>query len=740
MTNSLKKILLRRKNLVVVNVANLSYKQIEPSTAAKSFVITMLKNVQSLGFTFSRELLESLFNYTCTELNDFYNELIPMLKELVGADVVYNPMYPNFPQQVMEASDVELFINAIVHYWSCGTLLPQYEKRDRLPLIDDDKMTVLSTGNRNDVGEILQNLLKSPTNLSENDRNDIVTCIKNMPNYAEFLPDEIPLKENVAFLSKTILGMSNGTTKDIKKYFKTATDVLRLIVALSDGDISLATRTKFRSLKRKERRMVMNLLANCGNITEDLFRYQYEWIRVGEILHPFEYTYPKYKNVNKAFNTLRNEHKPLMFAGKVQKAILEKDTFGAAELLKQRPGDFARQLDKLIRDSGEPHYVVQRFAEVAEKVSSPVLLQVRQHFIGRIGEPEPVRVFFPKGNLAKAMVIPNELPAIRSNVCKQIVDICNQAIVNQYKEREAMGKVFIDEDSEHYLVPFSQRSASAATKTIVRGSQLPIREKAKVIRPFIWWTNPNDTERLDIDLSATFYNEDWGYMEHISYTNLRSYKFNAAHSGDIVNGGSPDGNGAAEFIDIDIENALKNGCRYVAFQVYSYSNISFCNLPNCRFGWMEREDANSGEIFEPKTVEQKMDLSADSKVAIPAIFDCKERKFIWCDMNLALASYGNGGNNLESNLKGVTATCYGIAHLNKPNLYELVYLNAFARGEIVKDRNEADIIFSNDKTIPYKVVTVVDENTGLSRRELKDKTDVPIVTAFDFDYYVGKLL
>ena len=155
---------------------------------------------------------------------------------------------------------------------------------------------------------------------------------------------------------------------------------------------------------------------------------------------------------------------------------------------------------------------------------------------------------------------------------------------------------------------------------------------------------------------------------------------------------------------------------------------------------MEREDANSGEIFEPKTVEQKMDLSADSKVAIPAIFDCKERKFIWCDMNLRVPSYGYGGNNLESNLKGVTATCYGVAHLNKPNLYELVYLNALARGEIVKDRNEADIIFSNDKTVPYEIVTVVDENTGLSHREVKDKTNVPIVTSYDFDYFVGKLL
>ena len=136
----------------------------------------------------------------------------------------------------------------------------------------------------------------------------------------------------------------------------------------------------------------------------------------------------------------------------------------------------------------------------------------------------------------------------------------------------------------------------------------------------------------------------------------------------------------------------------------------------------------------------KLDLTSDSEVSIPVIFDCKERKFIWCDMNLKIAGTGYGGNNLESNLHGVTATCYGLANMHKPNLYDLVYFNALARGEIVNDRNEADIIFSNDKTVPYEVVTEIDEETGIERRVLKDKTEVPIITAFDTDYFMGQLI
>lgn len=734
--NSIGKILLRRKNLVMAHPQNSSYEQ---TKTEKAIVIAALKNIQALGYTFSQPLLESLFHYSREELERFYCNLIPELKELVGADVTYSPMYPNFPTQVVEASDAELFINAIIHYWSFGTLMPEYEKPERLPLIDDNKMSILSIGSKVDALEIFKNLLSSKTSLSQQDKEDIRTFVLEIPDYYRYLPEEIPLKENVAYIGKLIIEEAPlANSEYITKYFNTATDVLRLITALSNGDVSLSSKTTYRNLKRKERRMIMDLLANCGNITEDLFRYQYEWIRVGEILHPFKYTYYKYKSVNQAFDVLRNKHKPLMLPGKIQNAILKKDMTLAAKLLKKRPGEFARQLDKLLRDSSNPAEITGLFSEVAEQVSTPVLLQVRQHFIGRTKEQNPVRVFFPKGNLARAMVVPNNLLAIPNTVCCEIVDICSKALISQYKEKDLLGKVFIDEDLSNYLVPFSQRSASKAVKTIVRGSQLPINDKSKAVRAFIWWTN-SSKERIDIDLSASFYDENWNYKEHISYTHLRSSKFNACHSGDITNGGDVNGKGVAEFIDIDIDSAAKYG-RYVVFQVHSFTNEKYSELPNCRFGWMEREDVYSGEIFEPSTVEMKMDLTAESTTAIPVIFDCVERIFIWCDMNLAVSSTRCGGNNLESNLKGVTATCYALSHLNKPNLYDLIYFNAFARGQIVTDRNDADIIFSNDKTIPYEVVEEINPINGLPHRVVKDKNDVPIITAYDIDYYVGKML
>ena len=147
-------------------------------------------------------------------------------------------------------------------------------------------------------------------------------------------PDEIPLKENVALIGKLYLeNYPLATAKDIQKYFKTATDVLRLITAMSDGDISLATNTKFRSFRRKERRLLLELLQNCGAIEEDMLRYKNRWIRVGERLHPSEYSEVQFGKVITAFNKLRNGIKIETFAGKVTKAIETEDYKSALILL-----------------------------------------------------------------------------------------------------------------------------------------------------------------------------------------------------------------------------------------------------------------------------------------------------------------------------------------------------------------------------------------------------------------------
>lgn len=690
-------ILLRRKNKVIVEKGSVT----EPNN---QYIVTIMKNVESLGYTFSKELFETLQTLTKDDLQKFYLELIPMLKQMVGANVVYKPMYPNFPESVMEADYIDLFINAIVHYWSDGTLYPNEEKNERLPLFEETKVKVIDIGSNEDLQDIFNNLCQSKTSISQTDKEDLEWIFKNIQ--VKF-PDEVPLKENVALVGKLYLeNYPLATSKDIQKYFKTATDVLRLITAMSGGDISLATNTKFRSFRRKERRILLELLQGCGAIEEDMLKYKNKWIRVGERLHPAEYSEVQFGKVITAFNKLRNGIKIETFAGKVTKAIETEDFKSALVLLKKRPGELARKLDHLLRNSNDKNSIINTFKDVASEVSTPVLLQVKEHFAHRTDKLE-ARVFFPKGNLARCHCIENTLSDIDEKYCNAIVKICENALIENYKSKDFLGNVYLSDEFKKYIVPFSQRSASKTLKTIVRGSKLPIAENTNALRAFIWWTNMDESSdryergRVDIDLSAAIFDENWNYMEHISYTNLRSDRYNACHSGDIINGGSVNGDGVSEFLDIDIDSVVKYGARYVVYQVYNYTRQKYSEMPHAMFGWMSREDVKSGEIYEPKTVEQKMDLTSQSTVCIPVIFDCVNREVIWCDMNLSLngCHINRGGNNVESNLSGIAATCYSMVNMRKPNLYDLVDLHIRARGLRVDNKEDADVVFDIDSGI-----------------------------------------
>ena len=711
---SISEILLRRKNKVILSDGTQSNKP--------EIVGAFCKNIESLGFYFAPEVISKLL--TCNNIQKFYADVYMNLLLLKGADKEYNMMYPNFPHQVMEADFAELFLNALIHYISYGTIMPKYKKESRLPLLESTELIQITLGSEEDVWEIFENLISSRTSISQQDKKDIAEIVKAYPNYTQHLPEIIPFKENAAYVSKLIV--ENAPVVDagvISKYFNTATDVLRFITTLSDGDISLAEKTHYRSLKRKERRMVMDLLADIKNIIPDMFKYKEQWIRVGEIVHPFEFKAPKHNKVVKAFDTLRNDKKPHSVKTDIHNAVVNKDTKTAVKLLSAFPGEFARNLDKLLRDTKDTDFVLKEFDKVADKVSVPVLLQLREHFMNRNTD---YRVFFPKGNISKAMAIENTLPPIDNDICEDVCAICREALISLFEKKEKMGKVYIAPEFKKFIVPFAQRSASKTNKIVTKGSRIPVSKD--YIRAFIWWTNA-EKDRADIDLSCVVFDEKWENLCVVDYRCLRSKEMNIVHSGDITNGGDVNGDGVAEFLDINIPAVVKNGGRYIAFTVYLYngtSNFKFKDLPNAAFGFMEKENPDFGKVFEPKTVNTNIALTANETQSIPVIFDCVKKEFIWADMGVDVSRLFY---DTRTNFTATLASCYSVVNMTKTNMFDLISLNVAARGDFTTDRNEADIIFDTSTKKP--VVTVNDAEV---------EKDIPIITPYDVDYFMSQLM
>lgn len=683
------KILLRRKHLVV-----LSQEELQKRTNRKDqLVASITYEAMKLGYAFSSEIVNVLTQSEEEIILKFHDFIIPALKEMSGADVEYRPMYPNFPRQVMEMDDVELFLNAIYHYLTGEN--PRYIAEARIRFrVDPSELDVLNLGTDEAIALLFKELVSSKTNLSDDDKADMISLAKSLTAWPLFLPEVIPLKENVALITKLLYEERQFTY--IFQYLTTAADVLRFIVALSNGDISLAEPTKFSKMKRPLRRLIMDLLANCGNIVDDMARYQGEWIRIGEIIHPGEFGQQKYNVVRDAFKRLREDNLNTSFLGKVEAELKLFGPAHAAGLLQTRPGEFARQLHRLLRMSNvaDQHTILRLFEDVAAQVSLPVLLQVHNHFRNNLNND--VRLFFPKGQTAHVYYTDNTLPPVNERIAARVVDICGKAMTEILESRPSLGKVYVDHRMSQYAVPTSQRSASSSKKPIARGSRIKFKDDSNFLRGFIWWTNTEDC-RVDIDLSAVAYDENWEEISHCSYTNLGGRSSGLVHSGDITNGGPVNGKGAAEFLDIDVAAARKRGIRYITFQVHNYTGQEFNELPNCRFGWMERKDNMSGEIFEPSTVKTSIDLTTKAEIALPVIFDLETKEAIWCD--IAAPRSEHHPNNLESNLNNTTAVYAAMVQNKKPNLGFLCYLNAMARGKIVNSPDEADIIFSPDEGV-----------------------------------------
>ena len=82
----------------------------------------------------------------------------------------------------------------------------------------------------------------------------------------------------------------------------------------------------------------------------------------------------------------------------------------------------------------------------------------------------------------------------------------------------------------------------------------------------------------------------------------------------------------------------------------------------------------------------------------------------------------NISNTIENGSNKVIEIVKAIIDIGRPNLYDLIVLNACARGNLVSDPKTADIIFSNDQHI------------------IEDNDSARFITAYDTDYYVSNMM
>ncbi len=654
--------------------------------ATRAQVASAVREVTAFRCVLSEPLIEQIGLLSAPELKHWLREIVGVLRRETGAHVHHRPFYPDFPEQVLTASEAQLYLNAVMHYLTLRRLPPA--ELARPPMLEGNFISrVIEPGSVSEFESLLGPLVSSRTSLSEEETADVAWFIREYKSDVfRLLPEAVPFREIRAQVGGAlILHVAGDARVDafLERNVETATDVLRLAVALNGGDVSLTTAsTRFTAMKRSMRRLLLRLLDHIPNAAEDVMRHAERWKRLAEVLHPGDYA-DKYPRALAAITAARRNEAPASFGSRVETLLAQRHIATLTPILQSRPGEFARRLDVALRRATEPEPVLDAFEAVAAQVSSPVLLQLLAHL--RAPRPLPLRAFTPKGAFAKIYGIKDRREPLAPAVLARAASICEDALVTRFTSLPPLGRCFIDPALREYRVPLAQRASSKSLRTLVRGSRLPMPD-TRFIRLFLWWKNGR--ERTDIDLSAAFFDANFVFKQTVAYYNLKG--FGGYHSGDIVDAPK----GASEFIDLDLDALVEKGVRYVVTSINSFTQQPYCDLPECFAGWMARVDVASGEVFEPRSVFDRIDIASNTAICLPFVMDLQERRMIWADLGLTSSPWWN---NVQNNLRGVSLMLRALVHTPRPDLETLFDLHARARGERVASTQQAQAVFAPDQ-------------------------------------------
>ncbi|MFF3071981.1 hypothetical protein [Kitasatospora sp. NPDC057936] len=675
--------------------------------AARQFDAALM----SVGFKLSAGLLEHLSELPAAAVVDTAARTLDTVRAMVGDHVTHNAYFIDFPANVPDTFDfwtrciAEALADDATRENTIAQLrtgvvdlltLPTYGNyrhtyaellaaHDELIAAAGDRLTVLHPGNplADEVTALYLALAGSTTPLGEEALADLRTLAAHCVNGPQ--PEAIPVRENRAVVNLARLDAGAELLVD------TATDVLRLACALSDGDVTLAEPTRFRSFSRRVRRTLLTGLdaVIAGNPAKlaDITAHREQFKRLGERLHPHEY--PRLPHAADAFAVARGEQEARSFESRVEELLRADDVTGAVRVLASAPGKLFRALDRLLcacRTQDELDTVVSAAEWAAPDTAGRVLLSVREHLHNRAddgrtdddradhnhtdhnhaddnarGSTDPTpparRVF--ANRLGRAWVTGDTRPPLPAAVRKHLIDVLDAEL---RRRLPTPGHLLIDPAVLDVALPLSGKATASGLGVLPRGSLSPV--DGELLRFFVHWKQTSRT--TDFDLSALLLDDAYQTITWLSYTQLREIE--GEHSGDITD--APDG--ASEFINLRL-GAVRGS--YVVPQVNVYSGEGFEQVEESFFGYMLREAEQQGLPFEPRTVRMKSDLRGPGKVALPLAF-LRTPDGLWHAKWLHLYLQGDpDANRVEGNRVSVATLLRGIVerdHLTVRYLADLM--------------------------------------------------------------------
>lgn len=725
---------------------------------SKALVTQIAANFASLGVRMKPEQMQYLINCSKEDLLSFYNAYYPVIEDRVGSRFARaNLFYKGFPEQVLEKDRIDILFDQIVYGLSGFSLEPGKENytfteedvTDTFPFLQDEVSHSVQCMKKDEVDQDINarfiSLMSSLKPFTNNQYVFIKEYIKTFPKEITKLPIEwknLPCHENRALIA-IALNDHSKTKKLVPEVLQEAKDVLRyaaVATAVHGGvtDHSLLVQqahldnvNKFK-LPRKDRQTclaTLNEIALKKNLTADIWNKKDTWKRFFRDVHPDEYK-SKYPEIVKTAFDMRNNITPKRFSQELEESIKAKDLDKALALLESRPGELIRRADKLLRIAEEKGAVDKTISALKKAlpeagISTTIGLKA---VLKERGTDETMRtVSYTRDGAQHVQNISNKVrTAFLPETMEKINDTMDQLLSPEglsvrFKGKD-LGKIYISPEMDYYTVPMDTRTLSEGMETFGRGSAIAMDTEHDIKRLFVHWTNMPDS-RIDIDLSARLIGDSksefiaWN-SAYYSYEQEKALdEVGAIYSGDIQDGGAPDGKGAAEYIDLNVPVLKEQGWKYVIANINSYCCQPFNEQPNTYFGWMERNREELGDHFEPSSVEERYKLTSHSTQETALLFDLKHDRVIWLDQQIKENVATRSAQDIEKLIDKVLGGALAIT--------EIALANAIACEGQARTLEDADTIFITKKELEE----ITEKGIDLSDKKIVLPSDISYLTS-----------
>ena len=673
------------KNLILLNSGLIEVNSDNSESTFNVYSTTFVSNLMHYGFIPNNELFSILNSLSKKELFNLWKQIKPALEEITGADRKMSDfvVYKNFPEEVIKMDEFEYWTKQICIYIGFPNELFVEEEKKRKPLKEKIKFKVLAPAKSNSIDLIYDSLLASTTKWSDSQFQFIEYFLDNKENLTHISLNDFSFKINGIFTINEILNKNLDISFDIKD----ATDVLRLAVAMSNGDLSLRTNTKFRKFKRSERRMLLSLLDKTNNLEDDFSIRTGQWKALLRHLHPNDYNF---RNVSSAYDSLYNNKcktfeskvKQLIFKVKpevkgrtkskvdlasklkdvlsvedveklesLQKTLSQKTNNSSTHLPKEEKNEIYNKLEKLLLTRTGYLYrnfhflysvfgkqVVLTFKKVIPKLTTLQLVKFEK-YINSINDRKKL-MYAPNGNWNKVIIEDNNKTKIHTCDIALLTNSIKEELNKRLSVEFPNGVTLKKSTKKVFLKTNDQELANYG-----RGTVFDIPKNVKFIRTASFWscvTNGNNW----FDNGWNFFDDDWTPKGTCCWNNERFQNKNevlSIFSGDPTNSKDLDGK-ACQMIDLYLDKLENAGIRYAVWNILSYSNIPFSEANDVLASLMWGEKPMSGNTFEPSRVNMSFPLQGNNLTKYIAYIDIKERKLIYVDANLS-SSIHSAKNN-----------------------------------------------------------------------------------------------